>query len=173
MTAAGAPPQAVDQTVALMNLQYAFLRTGRGWSEYADMRSKIAAKMGTPPENFPGTPDHPYLRFLRPLITYEPGPTLRQLRVPTLAIFGELDDNILADKNKAAWQAALEAGGHPDYTLEILAGASHIQLDMASRTNRSMASAQRFVPAYAATVHQWLAKRIRGLGASAGSKSAF
>jgi dienelactone hydrolase len=156
-----------------MNLQYAFLRTGRGWSEYADMRSKIAAKMGTPPENFPGTPDHPYLRFLRPLITYEPGPTLRQLRVPTLAIFGELDDNILADKNKAAWQAALEAGGHPDYTLEILAGASHIQLDMASRTNGSMASAQRFVPAYAATVHQWLAKRIRGLGSSAGSKLAF
>ena len=46
-----------------------------------------------------------------------------------------------------------------DYTLEILPNASHIQLDMSSRTNESMASVRRFVPAYAATVHQWLAKR--------------
>ena len=43
------------------------------------------------------------------------GNALRQLQTPTLALFGELDNNILPEKNKAAWEAALKAGGHRDY----------------------------------------------------------
>jgi hypothetical protein len=52
---------------------------------------------------------------------------------PVLAIFGELDNNIVAEKNKAAWAAALEAP-----------------------------SLRRLVPAYFTTIQDWLAKRIRG-----------
>ncbi len=37
-----------------------------------------------------------------------------------LALFGELDNNIIASKNKDAWEAALRAGGNRDYTLRIL-----------------------------------------------------
>ena len=172
MTARGAPPAAIDQVVRLMTLQYEFAVTGRGWDEYAALRQQIAARMGAPPDTFPGTPDHPYWKFIGPLAAYDPAPTLRRLRVPTLALFGELDDNILAAKNKAAWQVALEEGGHPDYTLQILPNASHLQFDMTSRTTDEMASVRRFVPAYAATVHQWLAKRIRSLASPAGSRSA-
>ena len=92
-------------------------------------------------------------------------PTLRQLQVPTLALFGELDNNIMAEKNKAAWEAALKAGGNRDYTLRILPKANHLQLEAKVGSNAEMASLQRFVPEYFTTIQDWLAKRIRGFGA--------
>ena len=97
---------------------------------------------------------------------YDPAPTLRQLQVPTLALFGELDNNILAEKNRAAWEAALKAGGNRDYTLRILPKANHSQLEAKVGSNAEMASLQRFVPAYFTTIHDWLAKRVRGFGPS-------
>ena len=110
---------------------------------------------------FPGTPDHPYWQFIRRLYFYDPDPTLRQLQVPTLALFGELDNNILAKKNEAAWATALKAGGNRDYTLRILPKANHIQLEAKIGSNAEMASLQRFVPAYFTTIQDWLAQRIR------------
>jgi len=37
---------------------------------------------------------------------------LQRLRSPVLALFGELDNNIVAEKNKSAWESALKAGLH-------------------------------------------------------------
>jgi len=121
MTASGMRPQVVEQIVGLMKLQYEFARTGQGWDQYLATRETIAARMGgAPPDTFPGTPDHPYWQVIRRLYFYDPAPTLRQLQVPTLALFGELDNNIVADKNKTAWDVALKAGGNRDHTLRIL-----------------------------------------------------
>jgi pimeloyl-ACP methyl ester carboxylesterase len=163
----GMRPQVVEQIVGLMKLQYQFARTGEGWDEYAATREKIAARLGgAPPDTFPETPDHPSWQFMRRLYFYDPAPTLRRLHVPTLALFGELDNNIVAEKNKAAWGAALKAGGHPDYTLRILPKANHLQLEATIGSNAEMASLRRFVPEYFTTIHEWLAKRIRGYAAS-------
>lgn len=161
LAARGMKPQTIEEIVAITKLQYEFARTGRGWDEYAAARQKLAARLGTPPDNFPATPDHPYWQFIRRLYFYDPAPTLRQLQVPTLALFGELDNNILAEKNKAAWEAALKAGGNRDYTLRILAGANHLQLEAKAGSNAEMASLRRFVPEYFTTVREWLAKRLR------------
>jgi dienelactone hydrolase len=84
--------------------------------------------------------------------------------VPVLAIFGELDNNIVADKNKAAWEAALKAAGNSDYTLRILPKANHSQFEAQVGSNAEGPSLQRFVPIYFTTVQDWLAKRIRGFG---------
>jgi pimeloyl-ACP methyl ester carboxylesterase len=164
MAMTGMPPAAVDQIVALMKMQYEFARTGQGWEDYAAARAKLAAAMGPPPDSFPGTPDHPYWQFIRRLYFYDPAPTLRQLRVPTLALFGELDNNILAAKNKAAWEAALTAGGNTDYTLVVLPKANHSQLEAKVGSNAEAASLQRFVPAYFSTIQDWLGTHVRGFG---------
>jgi hypothetical protein len=166
MTARGAPAQNVEDIVSVMNLQYQFARTGQGWDQYAAARAKLAARIGPPPDTFPGTPDHPYWQFIRRSFFYDPAPTLRQLRVPTLALFGELDNNIMAEKNKAAWEAALKAGGNRDYRLRILPKANHMHLEARVGSNAEMASLQRFVPDYFTTIHDWLAKRINGLDAA-------
>jgi uncharacterized protein len=165
MTTGGMKPEMVADIVALMTLQYQFARTGKGWDEYAAAREKLAARMGPPPDTIPGTPDHPSWQSMRRLYFYDPAPTLRQLKVPVLALFGELDNNILAEKNKDAWEAALKAGGHADYTLRILARGNHYQWEAKVGSNTEMASLQRFVPDYFTTIHEWLAKRIRGFNA--------
>ena len=122
----------------------------------------MVARMGAAPETFPGSADDPYFQLIRRLYFYDPAPTLRQLQLPTLAIFGELDNNILAEKNRAAWAAALEAGRHRDYTLRVLPRGNHLQLEAKVGSNAEMASLQRFVPDYFTTINEWLAKRIRG-----------
>jgi uncharacterized protein len=162
MTARGMRPQAVDRIVDLMKLQYRFARTGQGWEDYAAARESLATRMGRPPDTYPGSPDDPYWAFIRRLYFYDPAPTLQRLRVPTLALFGELDNNIIATKNKDAWESALRASGNRDYTLRILPRANHLQLEAKVGSNTEMASLQRFVPAYATTVRDWLAARVVG-----------
>jgi hypothetical protein len=119
--------------------------------------------MGEPPDTIPGTPDHPYWQFIKRMYFYDPVPTLRQLQTPTLALWGELDNNILADKNKAAWEAALRAAGNRDYTLVILPKANHPQWEATVGSNAEMKSLQGFVPAYFTTIQDWLAKRSGGV----------
>jgi len=166
MTTRGMKPQTIAQIIEIMKLQYQFARTGQGWDEYATAREKFAARMGPPPDTFPGKQDDPYWEFLRRSYFYDPAATLRKLQVPTLALFGELDNNILAEKNRAAWEAALRASGNRDYTLRILPKADHIQLEAKVGSNEEMPSLHRFVPAYFTTIQDWLAKRIRGFRAS-------
>jgi len=133
-------------------------------SVYLAARKTIAARMGgNPPEAFPATQDHPYLQFIRGVISHDPATTIRQLKLPVLALFGELDNNILAEKNRAAWEAALTAGGHRDYTLRILPKANHALLEAKVGNNAEMKSLQRFVPAYSEGVLAWLSERINGL----------
>jgi hypothetical protein len=100
------------------------------------------------------------------LIVYDPAPTIRQLQLPVLALFGELDNNIMADKNRAAWEAALRAGGHRDYTLQILPKANHALLEAKVGNNAEMKSLQRIVPAYFEIVLAWLSTHINGLVAA-------
>jgi uncharacterized protein len=172
MTASRMPSEVVEQIVGLMKLQNQFARTGQGWNEYAGAREKLVARAQAagvqwpPPDLFPGTPEHPYWQFIRRLYFYDPAPTLRELQVPTLALFGELDNNIVAEKNKAAWETALKAGGNRDYALKVLPKANHYQWEAKLGSNAEMASLKRFVPEYFTTIHNWLGKHVRGLGAS-------
>src|SRR5205823_12943146 len=126
MTASGMKSETVAQIIGLMKLEYRFAQNGEGWEEYAAAREKLAARLGRPPDTFPATRGDPYWQLIRRQYLYDPAPILRQLGVPTLALFGELDDNILAAKNKAAWERALKAGGNRDYSLRILPSANHL-----------------------------------------------
>jgi pimeloyl-ACP methyl ester carboxylesterase len=161
MTMTGMPRENVEAAVALLKLQYEFARTGRRWDEYAAARERLATRMGKPPETIPGTRDDPYWQFIRRLYFYDPVPTLRQLHVPTLALWGELDNNIVAEKNKAAWEAALKAAGNRDYALRILPKANHAQFEAKVGSNAEEPTLRRFVPTYFTTIEDWLARRVR------------
>ena len=131
--------------------------------------------MGPPPETMPGQRDAPWFGFIRRLYFYDPQPALRQLRVPTLGIWGELDSNVMAEKNKAAWEAALSSAGNRDYTLRILPKANHMQLLAKTGSNRELPTLQQFVPEYFSTIQQWLAGRtakIRTLAANSPADAA-
>ena len=160
MTMRGMKPETVNEIVDLMKLQYHFARTGQDWDTYVAGRDTLVARLGRAPETFPGSPTDPYWGFIRRLYFYDPAPTLRRLKTPTLALFGALDNNIIPEKNKAAWESALRAAGNRDYTLLILPGANHLLLEAKVGTNSEMPSSRRFVRGYAATIQDWLAKRV-------------
>ncbi len=163
MTMTGMPAATVAHITGLIGLQYDFARTGKGWDAYAAARATLVARMGAPPETaFPSTPDHPQWQAIKRTYFYDPTPTLRQLTVPTLAIWGELDNNIVADKNKPAWEVALKAAGNRDYVLVVLPKANHAMLEAKVGSNAETRSLQRFVPAYFTTVNDWLARHLRG-----------
>ena len=163
MTMTGMPAATVADITRLIGLQYDFARTGTGWDAYAAARATLVARMGAPPETaFPSTPDHPQWQVIKRTYFYDPTPTLRQLKVPTLAIWGALDNNILADKNKPAWEVGLKAAGNRDYTLVVLPQADHAMLEAKVGSNAETKSLQRFVPAYFTTVDNWLSKHVRG-----------
>ena len=77
-----------------------------------------------------------------------------------------MDNNIVAEKNKAAWEAALHASGNRDYTLRIMPKANHAQFEAKVGSNAEAPALRRFVPTYRTTIEDWLAKRIRGFQAS-------
>jgi pimeloyl-ACP methyl ester carboxylesterase len=166
LTMTGMPAERVAQIVGLLKLQYELARTGQDWDAYAAAREKLAAQMRPPPDTMPGTPDAPWFGFIRRLYFYDPQPALRQLRVPTLGIWGELDNNIMAEKNKAAREAALSAANNRDYTLRILPKANHAQFEAKTGSNKEMPTLQRFVPEYFSTIQNWLAGRIVGFDAA-------
>jgi hypothetical protein len=93
---------------------------------------------------------------------YDPAPTLRRLQTPTLALFGELDHNIVAEKNKTAWDAALKTAGNPDHTLSILPNAIHGLFQGKVGNNAEELVSPGLVPAYFTTTRDWLATRVRG-----------
>ena len=166
MTMTGMKPQDIEEILALLTLQYEYARTGRGWETYAQAREKLVARMGAAPESIPGTTDAPYWRFIKQIYFYDPAPTLRQLQTPTLAIWGELDNNIIPAKNRAAWERALRAGNNGDYTLVTLARANHGQFEAKVGSNAEAPTLQRIVPEYFTTIERWLAKRLRGFKAA-------
>jgi pimeloyl-ACP methyl ester carboxylesterase len=161
MTMNGMKPETVNQIVNLMKLQYHFARTGRDWEKYAVARNTLVARLGRAPESFPGSQTDQYWGFIRRLYFYDPAPTLSRLKTPTLALFGALDNNIIAQKNKTAWDSALRAADNRDYTSLILPRANHIMLEAKVGSNSEMPSLLRLVPDYAVTIRDWLAKRVR------------
>jgi pimeloyl-ACP methyl ester carboxylesterase len=163
LTMTGTPPAVVADITGLIKLSYDFARTGHGWDEYAATRAKLVARMGAPPETtFPSTPDHPQWQAFKRTYFYDPAPTLRRLTTPTLAIWGDLDNNITANRNRPAWDAALKAAGNRDYSLVVLPRANHDMLEANVGSNAEMKTLRRFVPEYFSTVKEWVGKHVKG-----------
>lgn len=64
----------------------------------------------------------PWFRFL---INYDPGPALRALKQPVLALNGSLDVQVPPAQNLPAITWELETGANPDYEVVKLAGLNH------------------------------------------------
>ena len=165
MAARGMKRELVERIVRLMQLQYDYARTGLGWEHYVATRDSLVDRLGRAPESSPASPADAYWTTIRRLYFHDPAPTLRALRVPTLALFGELDNNIVAAKNRAAWESALRAGGHRDYTLRTIPRANHLMMQAKTGSIAEMASLTTFAPEYYSTIETWLAQRVPGFGA--------
>jgi pimeloyl-ACP methyl ester carboxylesterase len=79
-----------------------------------------------PEARIPSTVDwylSPWFRFT---ILYDPAPTLRRVKCPVLAIYGEKDVQVPPDRNAEGIEAALKKGRNKDYQVEVLPGLNHL-----------------------------------------------
>ena len=65
----------------------------------------------------------PWMRYF---LTFDPRPALEKIRVPVLALNGELDVQVDAEQNLTAIAAALEKGGNRDITVHRLPEHNHL-----------------------------------------------
>ncbi len=101
-------------------------------------------------------------RWFRYYLDFDPAPTLRDLRCPVLAMFGEVDLQAPAEINRAALVEALTTGGHSDYTIEILPNANHLFLYSRTGSPGEYPSLKKeFVQGFLTTLADWVGSKTR------------
>jgi pimeloyl-ACP methyl ester carboxylesterase len=163
LRAAGIPEPEIAEATALTKLSYAYARTGKGWERYRAARRKSEQRAWLPYVGLPAARDDWQWELRRLVFDYDPIPALAKVRCPTLAYFGELDLNVVPEKNRARWESALKAGGNQDYTLLIVPHGNHILAAAKTGTFDEFPTLSRFVPDYPQTLLKWLSQHLHGI----------
>ena len=74
MEASGTPPRGGERFIEIMTLQYGYGWAGQGWNDYITARRALASRLGTGPDNIPGTRDDPYWDLHWPADLLRPDP---------------------------------------------------------------------------------------------------
>lgn len=120
--------QAMDLTVAgdWEALEALLWTTGR--SELAAMSEEQRAALGDPEAylqvQIPAVLRR-YQTWMREFLTHDPAADWRRIRVPVLAVFGDLDTQVDAAQNLPAMETALRGAGNRDIEMVVLPGANH------------------------------------------------
>ncbi len=109
-------------------------------------------------ENTTKTFNSPWFRYF---LAYDPRPSLRKLKVPVLALNGELDLQVIPDQNLPEIEKALKEGGNKDFTLKRLPGLNHLfQPAKSGSPTEYMKIDVTMDPLALDTVTQWIAERF-------------
>ena len=156
----------IRDALAFQSAKNSFMRSGSGWEDYAARRTRALqprapwyALPGTD-LNGPSTAEHADWSHFRRFYFYDPAPTLRALRVPLLAIFGELDTPKGVERNVNALKTALSAGGNRDFTVRVFPNGRHNLMDMTGAAPNEFARLQRFVPGLFEAMAGWLERVV-------------
>ena len=100
----------------------------------------------------------PWLRYF---FDYDPRDDLRQITVPVLVLFGELDVQVDVEQNRGPFEAALAAAGNDDVTVVVFADANHLfQEAVTGGPEEYMALEMAFLPGFLDTISDWLSERF-------------
>jgi pimeloyl-ACP methyl ester carboxylesterase len=101
----------------------------------------------------------PWIRFF---VVHDPRLVLQKVKAPVLAINGEKDLQVPAEENLAAIEAALAAGGNPDYTVKELPGLNHLFQTAATGAVEEYARIEETIaPVALKTIGDWIAERVK------------
>ena len=107
-------------------------------------------------------PDEAAAKGLRDPLTYDPLPILQTVRVPVLALNGELDEAVPTKSSVPIMEAAFRKAGNKDFTVIVLPKAGHNFLE----TDRPYGAEEfvrkkRYVSGYWDTLAAWLRKHVK------------
>jgi len=99
----------------------------------------------------------PWYRYF---LAYDPAVALRQVRVPVLALFGELDVQVTVAQNRDPMAEALS--GDPDVTIEVFPKANHLFQQATTGSPAEYATLDKaFVPGFLDTIADWILERTK------------
>ncbi len=174
----GASEAEIQRNAALQRRVFAAIRSGEGWDEVAaEIRSQIEAGLAAAPDSQRSAitdvdafieaqvqaqitaTRSPWFQFF---LDYDPASTLRTVDTPVLALFGELDLQVIPAQNRGPMEEALRAGNHPDYTIRVLPKANHLFITATTGSPAEYATLPKeFVPEFLPLVTDWILKRVR------------
>lgn len=99
--------------------------------------------------------------WFRHFLDFDPRPVLRQVKVPVLALNGELDLQVLAGQHLPEIEKALREAGNPDVTAKSLPGLNHLfQPAKTGLLDEYAASEVTMSPEVLALVSDWITARF-------------
>lgn len=133
--------EAIDAAIAsqlgFLDALYPLLVAGDTDGIHALIRERVESEFAAAPEE--ARPDEATMEQLiaanaegtaapafRSFVTFDPQPYLRQLTVPTLALFGGLDLQVPAAQSEGPMREALAAAGNADATVITFPGLNHL-----------------------------------------------
>lgn len=128
--AAGASEAELRQAEEYLDALFQRSRSDAAWERYAALRARLAD------ERIDGrfwldillggdSRDSSEYRWESMNMHYDPIPALERVPCPVLALFGELDDNVVPADNAPIMRAALERGGNRSVTIHIVPDGNH------------------------------------------------
>ncbi len=150
---------ALDQKVATM--LYDMVREGKKEHDLERALSKQEGLKGELADLWANEVPHlesPWLRFF---LNYDPAPALEKVKCPVLALEGEKDMDVSPDQNVPALKAALQRGGNPDVTVEVLPGLNyHFQTAESGLPMEYPALPEAISPVALETIGAWIGKHV-------------
>ncbi len=143
-----------------LKLQFGFAQSGQGWEEYAVARERIQQSWL---EVLGGaaSPDPEDWLWARLNMHYDPLPALEKIRLPVLALFGELDTNVVPAENLPLMEQAFSRAGNSDATLFVVEGADH-GLRSSSQAKLPLHRKTGYAPDVWKIVQEWLERISSG-----------
>jgi pimeloyl-ACP methyl ester carboxylesterase len=97
-------------------------------------------------------------QWMKFFLSHDPGPVLRKVKVPVLAVTGELDLQAPPEQNLPKIEEALARGGNPKYTTVELPGLNHMfQTAKTGLVQEYGRIEETFAPSALETVSGWIA----------------
>ncbi len=156
-------PEQVSAALAFERILFLALETNSNWSAAgqalaAARKQPWFAYMRIPP-GMTAPPPLPMLSALRTALIYDPAATLRQIRTPTLALFGALDKNVDSTDSAARFRKAFHRSGLKDFTIIAFSGTGHTLETSRTGYEDDPSMPERMVKGYPDVMIRWLHAR--------------
>jgi dienelactone hydrolase len=157
----------ITKTLALRQLIHRTVLTNTGWEDlkvemdksknekwFPYVRAGWFASLKIPP-------DETTAKGLRDPLAYDPLPILQHVKVPVLALNGELDEAVPTKKSVTIMENAFRRAGNKDFTVVVLPRAGHNFLETEKPYGaEAFVRKTRYVAGYWDTLAAWLRKHV-------------
>lgn len=161
MRADGHKSETIAQAVAFMDQKFEVARSGEGW-ERLEAAMAAAERAGWLPYVNPPASLESLRWHWEHVFAYDPLPVLKQLNVPMLVLYGELDSIVPPKVHKARMEQALREAGKHDVTIREFARANHGFFEAITGGRQEQPNLGNFVAGYFEARTNWVRARSQG-----------